>query len=622
MPVLTFREALTQIWLNQYTLLLLVLAAKLLLFRSSLAHALAAAQTQTLEACTRLETLAEYTLQSSQAAATVLDFAFDCVAAEFQRAVAKTVMLAVQAAKAVIVFAIRMVVGTYACLVALVVTLAVTTALDASTAVVETANKTIGALADDIQQAVNGMGTAVEGVLSAVDAVKGLFTGTNTHLLETKFELVNLTILLLRHWSIPPTVTDTLKSVELKVPSFASVEDSLAGLVEQPLTELVALVNRLVSRPPAVFNVSLPPVKRLTLCASASPEIVLFYGLAQRVVRRSANIMAAVLVVVAVLAMVPLAYDEWRQYKRVDLVADRVVESDGALRPVVWEALVDIQHRLADSVARMLPTPYPATKWFASYMLLPRSLTVLSVGLGGSVAVGLQFLLLREAEAALQGVGPPISAMLGNVSEILSHEAGLLGLLLNSKTNATQQAVNENVLGWADAATTAVNSSVFAFGDHMTGAINSTLGGTFLYAPVLGAVYCVLGRRLEEIERGLTWVHDHAVVRLPMVGTEVARWMQQSTGGLEQAGEGAASALQSAGTRTIQWYRHSLHAELWVLLAVVGAWALNGAAATAVYLARRNASLLSSSPPYPTPTKPPSSLRYNTYWDWDGERRV
>lgn len=52
-------------------------------------------------------------------------------------------------------------------------------------------------------------------------------------------------------------------------------------------------------------------------------------------------------------------------------------------------------------------------------------------------------------------------------------------------------------------------------------ALNKTFGGTILYKPVNTFMYCILGSKIDNIEKGLTWISQHAQVTLPKLPPDV-----------------------------------------------------------------------------------------------------
>jgi hypothetical protein len=61
-----------------------------------------------------------------------------------------------------------------------------------------------------------------------------------------------------------------------------------------------------------------------------------------------------------------------------------------------------------------------------------------------------------------------------------------------------------------------VNNTLTTFEDEMNQAIDAVFNGTILYNTVKGVIRCLIGIKIDTVEAGLTWVHDHAKVTLPL----------------------------------------------------------------------------------------------------------
>jgi len=77
--------------------------------------------------------------------------------------------------------------------------------------------------------------------------------------------------------------------------------------------------------------------------------------------------------------------------------------------------------------------------------------------------------------------------------------------------------INKDLLSWVNTSTVAVNNTLNAFVDQTIGVLNTTLGGTPLYGPVKGVFDCLIGLKVKGIASGLTWVHDNAQIKFPML---------------------------------------------------------------------------------------------------------
>jgi hypothetical protein len=117
------------------------------------------------------------------------------------------------------------------------------------------------------------------------------------------------------------------------------------------------------------------------------------------------------------------------------------------------------------------------------------------------------------------------------VPELTDQVAGFAEKVVNSLNNASMSwaggvngavgkldsEINDNILGWVNTTTSAVNGTLNGFVDKMSGVLNDTFGGTVLYDPIKEVLNCLIGLKIAGIQKGLTWVQDHAHVNFPGV---------------------------------------------------------------------------------------------------------
>jgi hypothetical protein len=82
---------------------------------------------------------------------------------------------------------------------------------------------------------------------------------------------------------------------------------------------------------------------------------------------------------------------------------------------------------------------------------------------------------------------------------------------------AENNKLNQELLGWVNTSTKAVNDTLNTFVDETMNILNKTFGGTPLYDPVKEVFNCLIGLKIQGIEKGLTWVHDHAHIDFPLL---------------------------------------------------------------------------------------------------------
>jgi len=155
-------------------------------------------------------------------------------------------------------------------------------------------------------------------------------------------------------------------------------------------------------------------------------------------------------------------------------------------------------------------------RWAVAYATSLPAIFVLSLAVAGFFSCFCQWVLLRaiekEAPALANQVGDfaaEVVTTLEDVSEKWATDAN--GVLLHF-----QDEVNNDVLGYVVNATSAVNNTLNTFTDEINKGISAVFGGTVLDNTVHNVVRCLIGLKIEAVEKGLTWVHDNAHVTLPL----------------------------------------------------------------------------------------------------------
>jgi len=79
-----------------------------------------------------------------------------------------------------------------------------------------------------------------------------------------------------------------------------------------------------------------------------------------------------------------------------------------------------------------------------------------------------------------------------------------------------QNDINNDLLKYVGNTTAAVNSTLNTIEDEINKVLTTAFNGTILFSTISSVVYCVVGSKIDKIEQGLTWVHDHAKVSFPL----------------------------------------------------------------------------------------------------------
>jgi hypothetical protein len=225
-------------------------------------------------------------------------------------------------------------------------------------------------------------------------------------------------------------------------------------------------------------------------------------------------------------------------------------------------------HTIADAKRAML------AKWALDYVLYHPMLILLLIGSTGIFVSVLQYtildvvskdaptilsLMVSETEAAVTDVDQNIQLWINST---------------NSAINATQLDINHSLLGWIETGSLAVNSTLTQFSAIMTTELNNTFGGTPLDGPISTVMECVIGNKIAEVQKGLSWVYDNAQVSLPRINTNLITTNSTSATSLNSTASSLSSLLETAMLQLFREYKSELHEQLWISIAMIMLWML------------------------------------------------
>ncbi|KAI5301358.1 plasma membrane fusion protein prm1 [Ascosphaera atra] len=581
-PYLGFKSRLSQIWLNRWTILILLVLARLLLSTSSLNSDMASAEREALSACRGVETtgsaMASMPHYMSQGANELTAIGLE----KSVHALMQTLDMVVYGVEEMTVWYINMITGMYMCLI----TFAVSGSLHSAMNVVEDAtkflNKTMHKLGSEVGDAISVGGKALNDASSGVES---FFTdgknkdGLNIDTSKLQHKLDNVTL--------PSNLLDPLKKLNDSLPTFKDVQNLTDTAIKLPFQEVRKLIKEAL--PDYEFNSSMFPVpekESLTFCTDGNGIDDFFRHLAQ-VIAIAKKIFIIALVVAAVLACIPMAYRELRSWRLMRKQSEFVHGAELKQDPMDVVYLVSRPHtsKAGLKVAGWVGGDDKRKKiarWFVSYITSPAALFVLCLGVAGLLSCLCQFILLR----AVQKVVPELTDEVGDFSEKVVHSIQNASVSwangTNTVINNTNNDINEKVFGWVNTTTHGINHTLNVFMDETMGVLNKTFGGTILEDPVQELFYCILGMKVEAVEKGLTWVSDHAHIDFPHVPNDtfslaVKKASNDSSNAdnfLASPGDSTTDAVSGAVIKVVHAFEHALVTETCVSAAVCGVWLL------------------------------------------------
>ncbi|KAL4798679.1 hypothetical protein BDV19DRAFT_11238 [Aspergillus venezuelensis] len=542
-PYMGLRARLSQIWMNRWTILLLLVLVRLLIAVGSLNTNMDSARREALSACTSVESMGSAMASTPHYLAQGVN---ELTASGVETAVAalKTMLiLVVSGVEELVVFFIKMLYQTYLCLI----TMAVRGTVDVGVGLLKDAgdflNSTIKSIGEGISDAADTFEDGLNDFVDGINTVGSIFGADEV----PELDLTQYTDKL-ENAKLPSSFDEGLNKLNASVPTFDEVSDFVENIIRTPFDEVKKLINE--SMGTFTFerdSLPVPAKKQLSFC-KGSDGIDSFFDKVSDIAETAKKVFIAVLAVAAVLVCFPMAWQEirrWRaQKERSQLVRKEAHDPMDVIyivsRPYSAAAGIKAASRFSNSRRQIL------VRWVIAYATSPPALFILSLALAGLFACLCQYLLLQAVEKAVPELSAEVGAFADKIVTSLDETSAEWSDGANGVIRDMNSDLNNNVFGWVNTTTTGVNKTLNAFVDETTGVLNDTFGGTILYNPMMDVFDCLIGLKIAGIQKGLTWVHDHANIDFPELSNDTfSKGAAQSLDG-----EGSDSFLSDAGSST------------------------------------------------------------------------
>lgn len=582
---LGLRARLSQVWINKWTILLLLILCRLLLTTQSLDDSLVSAKSEALSACTSVEKVGS----SMASMPHYLSGGVNAMAADGVTSAVNALMdmllMTVTGVGEIILFVINMLTSTYVCLITLVVAGSLHVALDVIKKVTEFMEKSIEGTTDEMASTLSSFQNNFNDFLGKIN-IGGIFGGPK----DPPGIDLNSQIEKLRNIDIDTnSFVGDLQKVKDNIPTFADVQNATNTAIRFPFQEVKKLINESMSA--YTFDRSIFPLaqkKELTFCTD-NPAISDFFGNLGNVISKSRTIFMIVLIILAVLVCAPMA---WREIRRWRTMNDRIAEEQsnvangGAANP---RTLIYVASRpYTGGLGLTLSRPIKSNKnkllvrWFIAYATSVPALFVLTLGIAGLFSCLCQYIVLRVLEREVPALASEVGDFSQSVVYALNNASTEWATSSNAVIASTNTQINNDVFGWVNTTTTAVNNTLNTFTDEMAKGLDIAFGGTVLQDPVKEVLNCLIGLKVVAVQKGLTWVSDHAHISFPLFRPDVfslgaAASLTETTKDdsfLASPGSVATDDITAAVVKVSNKLKSAIRTEAIISACVVGIWVL------------------------------------------------
>ncbi|TVY29734.1 Plasma membrane fusion protein [Lachnellula hyalina] len=509
-PYLGLRARLSQVWINRWTILLLLIICRLLLAISTINHDIGSAKREALAACTSVEhagsTMASMPHYLSQG---VNAMAADGVTTAVN-GLMQMLLLSITGVEEIVLFVINMMTSTYMCLITLAVSGSLHAAIDIAEKVGAAMNTTISSITGDMASTLKTFSDDLSNLLKAATSIPGI---KNAPTIDLSSQIAKLNSIQID----PSTMDADLTKLNNSIPTFADVQNFTNTVIRLPFEEVKKLINQSYSA--YTFDKSVFPVaqkKSLSFCSNDS-TIDKFFDEIVKAIYTARTVFIVVLLLAAILVCIPMAYLEirrWRTTKQRSVLLQKHAFDPMdvvyiASRPYTTTAGIKLSSRFKSPKRQIL------ARWFIAYATSLPAMFLLALGLAGLFSCLCQFVILKLIDKEVPKLAHAVGNFADDVVHSLNNASESWATDANNVINSTNVKLNDDLFGWVNTSTTAVNSTLNAFTDEMNKVLNATFGGTILYEPIQGVINCLIELKIAGVQKGLTWVHDNAHVDLP-----------------------------------------------------------------------------------------------------------
>ncbi|KAI1300801.1 hypothetical protein F5Y03DRAFT_408151 [Xylaria venustula] len=543
-PYLGLRSRLSQVWFNKWTILILLVLANFIFTIGSLNDNLTEAKTKALSACTKVEDV-------GSAFASMPHY----LSVGVNQLTASTITNAVQALMTVldmiltgienlILFVIGMMTDTYVCLISMVVHGGLNASAVAVEKTTDVINKAIDGVADGIASSADDIQKVIDDVYSVAGKAGSILDDAKNGIGDTVGNIFSRELALYQRGVLPDkpdletaivSKMNELKNIQINSTGFVQGLDSLNQKIPT-FDQVKNLTHQAVSIPFDLIRQELDkaygnwsfddkvfPVaekESLSFCSNNDGLTKFFEDLFK--IAYDAKIAAIViLAILAVAVMIPMYILEKRRWRRQNEFATRAVDilDYGYMysSPLGARTGMAISSKLGGaSNPRKI-----VTRWFVTYSTSLPALFVLSLALAGFFSCVWQGILLKTIEDKVPELSHQVGDFAQDVVQSLTNVSQKWSDDANGVILSFSDEINDNILGHVTNGTVAVNNTLNTFMNEIDKGISDVFGDTVFKDLATEVVRCLLGLKIESVEKGLTWVHDHAHIDFPMFPNDI-----------------------------------------------------------------------------------------------------
>lgn len=547
---LNLPEILTQVYLNKYAILLILILIKLILLETSI-----------------LDNLDLVLLDNSicdngeiQPVLNTIHYMIVDSLQTLEAAGIVSIILTLKVIKQLALFFIELFFGTYICLINAALKGSTEAALDASEGVIRAVNATVVSATNDIESALKGLSLIINDLVTGFSAIKNIFTGSKPD--PTQYQnKINITLGNLKNKIMIPnevlTKLDNFKNSSLY--GLSQLGNGTQTIVSTPFELAIKKLNTMKLN--YNFSTGAPsPINFRDECLKDMSKLKDVQTALAKLVERISKWLFIGLVLAMVGSILYVSYIQWRHCRRMD----KFINETGIDKVVQFRNQYNIYNNflIYTIVKRMGIDLNEKAIWMASYTFSEISRNVFFFGMMGVVSVAAQYILLNSVQSSMSNHIKSFDT----ISNSTYMSAPTIYLRdMNTYIDDTQNKLNQELFSGIKEVSVTLNSTIVEFLDKLNETLSDIFGNTPLGGPINTVVYCTIGRKLEKIEKGLTWMNDNLNINIPSISRDIEDGLSHITFLQPQS-------ILTKANKIIDLYRKSILLELYISLGLLGVW--------------------------------------------------
>lgn len=505
--------------MNRWTVLLLLVLARFLISLDGLNTNLATAKTRAEDACTKVEDLgSSMASMPHYLSAGVNRLAADGITKAVHGLVDILLMI-LTGVQQLIMFFIEVKVGLVLCFSTAIARAVLEVGEFALNGATEKLNDAIKSISGDLNSAAGGIVHDLDKIRNTLKTIPG---GGDIAKMVPDTSGLEDNLKKLDDVSInTDEVLGSLKDIENKI-SYDNVKNVAKEAIAVPFDMVKRLLNE--SYGTWEFDHSVFPIpakESLSFCSDSTLDD--FFEVLFKIAANAKIIGIVALIALAVLACAVMAWWEIKRFNRQLHKSETLINREPmdivyiAGRPLTAGTGVWLSEKLSSDRKRQF-----LFRWVIAYATTHTALFVLALAVTGAFSCLCQWIVMRAIQQEIPALAATVGDFAGDVVTFLEQASMKWANDSNGVILEFQGDINDKMFGHVRNATHAANDTIGKFDDTMHEGLNKAFGGVPPLEKFLSDIInCLIGNKLDSVQKGLTWVNEQARVTLPLFPVDV-----------------------------------------------------------------------------------------------------